>query len=357
MKTKQSKPKKRKAKNAKRQVVKANLAQESVGPRSPARPPIKQRPEPEWGSADVRLRLALLLGLGLVGVWAYWPVLVQLVESWQREPDYSHGFLVVPLAAMFLYLRQDTMPRPAYSLSLMGLLVIGLSVVIRWLGARYFIDPIVGWSIPFWVAGICWLMLGPKVTWWAAPAIVFLFFMIPLPYALENMLSQPLQSASAKIATFALQCCYLPAIGEGNTILLGEHRLEVEKACSGMRIFFGIFAMAFALLVLIPRSWFVRILVILARVADRGAGQRRPDIWNGAALPMGIQGKFRWPDPRRGRLGDDPGGGGDAVRLHVVRGQAVSVHGHAGAGRNRQALAGLRNKVAEPTRSHNTAAT
>ena len=208
--------------------------------------------------------MAALAALGIVFVWAYWPVLVQLIESWNREPDYSHGYLVLPLALFFLSIRQDSMPQPSRNVAVLGLLVIGLGVWIHWLGAKYYIDALSGWSIPVWVAGATWLLFGWRVAWWALPAIAFLVFMVPLPYFLENMLSQPLQSASTKISSFVLQCLYLPALSEGNTILLGDHRLEVERACSGVRIFFGITAMAYALLIVYPRSWFIRSIILLS---------------------------------------------------------------------------------------------
>ena len=34
-------------------------------------------------------------------LWAYWPTLVKLVETWNREPDYSHGFLGGAVGRMF----------------------------------------------------------------------------------------------------------------------------------------------------------------------------------------------------------------------------------------------------------------
>src|SRR5687767_6141004 len=38
------------------------------------------------------------LSLAAVFLVAYWPVLKELVATWEREPDYSHGYLVVPVA-------------------------------------------------------------------------------------------------------------------------------------------------------------------------------------------------------------------------------------------------------------------
>ncbi|MEL6110478.1 MAG: exosortase/archaeosortase family protein, partial [Planctomycetota bacterium] len=202
-----------------------------------------------------RIRWATAIILLIVFAWAYWPVMWSIQDSWQREQDYSHGYLVLPLAAYFLWLRRASLPELSSGLAWGGIGLIAASVSLRCLGAAIYVDALVGWSIPLWVAGVCWLLFGRQVTWWATPAIAFLFFMIPLPYVIEHSLSQPLQAASTTISSFALQCCYLPAVSEGNTILLGEQRLEVERACSGLRIFFGITALAYAILTIAPRSW------------------------------------------------------------------------------------------------------
>ena len=35
--------------------------------------------------------------------WAYAPNFASLVRTWNREPDYSHGFLVIPIALVILW--------------------------------------------------------------------------------------------------------------------------------------------------------------------------------------------------------------------------------------------------------------
>ena len=207
-------------------------------------------------------RFILFAVLSVLFLWSYWPYLVQIVGQWNSEPDYSHGFLVVPLALFFLWSKMDSAPEWSSQFSVLGLLVVLMSVGIRLLGSLYYIDALVGWSIPVWWLGATFMTFGLKSTIWALPGIAFLFFMIPFPYILENLLSQPLQSASTSISNFALQSVYLPAMSEGNTILLGEHRLEVARACSGVRIFLGIFALAYAFCIFAQRSWFIRLLLL-----------------------------------------------------------------------------------------------
>jgi len=220
--------------------------------------PVADEPTP----TEVRIRIILLMVLGVVFVWAYWPTLKSLAHSWNTQPDYSHGFLVAPIALYFLWMRRDSIPSFSANLAPFGAVLILLSGVMRWLSSFYYVETLDGWSIPVWVGGVVWMMCGWRIFRWAAPAIIFLVFMVPLPYRLENLLAGPLQAASTKISCFVLQCLHQPALNEGNTILLGEHRLEVARACSGLRIFLGIFAMAYALIVIFPRSWFVKCVMI-----------------------------------------------------------------------------------------------
>ncbi len=52
--------------------------------------------------------LALAIGMGILG-WAYWPNLQDLFAVWTDEPNYSHGFLVIPIAlAIFWQWLADT---------------------------------------------------------------------------------------------------------------------------------------------------------------------------------------------------------------------------------------------------------
>ena len=38
-------------------------------------------------------------------IWSYWSTLVWMERQWRTEPDYSHGYLIIPLAFVLLYSR------------------------------------------------------------------------------------------------------------------------------------------------------------------------------------------------------------------------------------------------------------
>lgn len=204
------------------------------------------------------------VALAVAFAWAYWPTLVGLVHAWVQEVDYSHGFLVAPIAVLFLWLRRDEVPDLAGGFAWPGLVLIVLSIAMRVGGTLIYLDAIDGWSMLFWIAGVFWLFGGWKLLRWALPAVAFLWFMVPLPYRVEHALSWRLQGVATQMSCWVLQLLGQPALPEGNVISLGDLQFGVEEACSGMRIFLGIFALAFGYLILVRRSWWERGLLIFS---------------------------------------------------------------------------------------------
>jgi exosortase len=194
--------------------------------------------------------------------WSYWPTLAELVGAWNRIPDYSHGYLVVPIAVIFLWVRRDRCPNLPLKLAWGGLLLLAVSVAVRLVGAFYFWGSVDGWTMLIWLAGTAWFLGGMGLLRWALPSIGFLFFMIPLPYGMERWLSSPLQRIAASLSSWVLQCLGQPAFAEGKTIWMDNHLLEVEQACSGLRIFVGILALAYGYLLFASRTWFERIFLL-----------------------------------------------------------------------------------------------
>jgi exosortase len=221
-----------------------------------------------WTYPSVSTRGVLwFLGVSaLVLLWSYWPTLRYLANAWWNEPDYSHGLFVVPIVGYLLWNNKDTKPPFHAGVHVGGLIMLGTVVLLRLLGAFAFIDSIDGWTLPLIAIALAWVVGGKGVVRWALPALIFLFFMIPLPFRIENELSRPLQVVATKASTFTLQLLGQPAISEGTTILLGEQVLEVERACSGLRIFFGVFALAYIYAMLYARTIWEGGVIVLAAI-------------------------------------------------------------------------------------------
>ncbi len=211
---------------------------------------------PEWIGTIAIITIAF--------VWSYLPTIGELMHAWKTIADYSHGFLVLPLALYALWVRLDTFPVGQVRWFWWGLGIIGISVAMRVFGGLYYIGGIDGWSIIVWVAGACLLCGGWRFFLWVWPGVAFLFFMIPWPYRVEGWLRQPLQKIATSLSTWLLQCLGQPALGGRNTIWLGEHELEVEDACSGLRIFVAIAVLAFAYILIARPRWWERVILVVS---------------------------------------------------------------------------------------------
>lgn len=208
-------------------------------------------------------RYVLATAVLAVLLWSYAPTLKRLVTTWNTEPDYSHGFLIVPLAIWFLWARRDTFPGfqgPSWT----GIGILLASILMRCAGTVYYVDAIEDWSLIVWCAGAIALLAGHRVLLWSWPAVIFLFFMIPLPFRAERLLSVPLQTVATQISVWTLQLIGQPALAEGNVVWLGSHHLEVAEACSGLRVFMGVTALGFAYVVLTRPSWWEAVLLLAA---------------------------------------------------------------------------------------------
>lgn len=207
-----------------------------------------------------------LLALTATFVFSFWTTLGWLESQWRNEPDYSHGYLVIPLAAMLLYIRRDTFPGVTARIDLRGCSLLLLAVCMR-VGGRFgYMDFLDGWAIVPFVGGITWLTLGLPAARWAAPGIIFLFMLVPMPFRFETMLSWKLQGLATSLSTATLRICGLPAIAEGHIIWIDDTELMIEKACSGLRIFMGMIALAFFWAATVRRSWLDRFMIMLAAI-------------------------------------------------------------------------------------------
>ena len=204
--------------------------------------------------------------IAAIFTWSYWPTMVGLVNAWMHQTDYAHGFFVLPLAMFFLVWRRSSFPGIVPKVHWLGLSLVLVSIGLRYLGWRYFLSPLDGWSMIFWLAGAVWLLGGWSVLKWAWPSIAFLLFMVPLHWQLEMALSLPLQGIATTVSAWILQVVGQPAVVEGHTIYLDGQSLEVAAACSGLRIFMTSLAFGSAVAILFGRHWIDCLIILMATV-------------------------------------------------------------------------------------------
>jgi exosortase A len=206
--------------------------------------------------------ILLIMGIALV----YWQVLRKLVFDWANDGNYSHGFLIVPIALYFVWERraklQALRPQPTW----LGLIVFagGIFVLLAGLlGSELFLSRV---SLLGVLAGMILFLFGWAHLRALAFPLAFLILMIPLPAIIFNQIAFPLQLLASRAGEFAISSADIPVLREGNVLVLANTSLEVAEACSGIRslislltlgIVFGYFTD--------PRGW-VRTVIALSTI-------------------------------------------------------------------------------------------
>jgi exosortase len=209
---------------------------------------------------------AILAVLAACLGWAYLPTLSSVVHRWENETQYSHGWLVPAFALFLLWSRREMLAKVQFEPSWWGLVFLALAGALRMGAAGLFFDYADELSILPALAGVALLLGGWPALRWSWPGIVFLIFMMPLPFSVERWLSHPLQRIGTIASTYALQTLGYPALAEGNTILLNEHHIGVAEACSGLSMMMIFFALATAFAIIIQRPLLDRIIFLVTAI-------------------------------------------------------------------------------------------
>jgi exosortase A len=190
-----------------------------------------------------RLYAALALLIGSFGL-LYWPVVSKLVHDWGINDNYSHGYLIPPLAAYLVWERRQQLMALPPSRAWFGLIIVTGSLLLLLaglLGAELFLTRI---ALMGTLVGGVLFVLG----WRHLRMLVFplgvLLLMIPIPAILFNQVVFPLQLVASRAGEAALSGAGIPVLREGNIIILANTTLEVAEACSGIRSLVSLLTLA-----------------------------------------------------------------------------------------------------------------
>ncbi len=205
-----------------------------------------------------------VLAAGLA--WSFWPTLEELSHRWASDPQYSHGYVVPFLALVLLWVRRGARPPALLQPSWWGVAFLAAGGVICLVGGYFNFSTLDQGELLVGVTGCCLLLGGWPALRWAWPAVAFLVFMLPLPYTLETALSHPLRHVATLASTYALQTLGFPAVAEGNVILIGDLKLGVLEACSGLSMLLTFFALSAFVAMIVRGSLPARGLIFLSAV-------------------------------------------------------------------------------------------
>lgn len=196
----------------------------------------------------------------------YGPTLIHLFSDWLHNPDYSHGFLIPPIAAAYLWRKRHVFrglpTKPANSGLLVALLSQGIFIA-GYLGADLFLERI---SFLILIAGALLYLSGWRTLWHASFVLLLLLLAIPLPGVVFNSVAGPLQLVASSMAERLLDVFGIPVLREGNLLQLNNQTLNVTEACSGIRSLATLITGGVVMGYFLPARWWLRPVFVLSSI-------------------------------------------------------------------------------------------
>jgi exosortase len=221
-------------------------------------------------SPQVWLRVGVVAALFFVVYWN--PIRHFLVGRWIADGNWSHGWLIPLFSLYFLSTRRDELLGCEVKPSYWGAIVLALS-----LGAYFWSAWWARMAYPQSVSmigaifGATLLMGGWAIVRLAWFPILFLLFAIPLPQSVYFTLTRPLREMASTLAAAVMPLFVsgLHTVAQGVVIDYlrpgaSPGQLNVEEACSGMRLMMAFVTLGVGMAYLGNRPFWQRLVMVIA---------------------------------------------------------------------------------------------
>lgn len=192
--------------------------------------------------------------------------LLSLVDRWSRQEEYSHGFLIPFVVGWMLWSRRDALMASIGEPSWSGPLAIATASIMLVIGdlSAFFLLLHLGFVLA--LIGIVLAFGGTSLLRVTFIPIAFLVFAIPMPYFVDAELSWRLQLISSQLGTYFIRLFGIPVYLTGNVIDLGNYKLQVAEACSGLRYLYPLLSLGFLAAYMFQAPLWQRAVVFLSTI-------------------------------------------------------------------------------------------
>ncbi len=205
-----------------------------------------------------------LLAFGLITV-IFYDGIAYMVARWSSE-EYSHGYLLPFIAGYFIWQKRNELARMPFDGSWVGVFVFCLGLFGFVLGEMGTLFTVIQYSFLLTLAGLLLAIMGwPAFRLILAPLFI-LFFTVPLPNFLYNNLSAFLQLVSSMLGVDIIRMFGVSVYLEGNVIDLGQFKLQVVEACSGLRYLFPLMSLGYIAAYLYRDSFWKKTVIFLSTI-------------------------------------------------------------------------------------------
>jgi exosortase len=204
---------------------------------------------------ETTIPYAQLVAFGALFLGIYATTFAFMMGRWVDDPSATHGWLVIPIAAVVTYYKRDRLKALPLSSDQRGLWVMVFALLLHLLELFFDMNGPSPLSIPIFIAGAVWYFAGTSWLRELAFPIGYLLFMLPIPGFLNQFVSFPLRLLATNASKAIVQHFGIQINGAGMNMEFwrpGSDRTNPERdfvslvvadPCSGLHSLMAIKAL------------------------------------------------------------------------------------------------------------------
>jgi len=203
----------------------------------------------------------ILMVLVACFIAGYWPAFQKLMIRWDNG-DNNYCYLIIPLFIYLCWDRKNKFEFLDIPWNLWGIVPIILSIGLILIGEIGSVETLLYSGLWGCVVGTVVSLYGWRSRYLIFPLLI-LFFIVPLPPFINNMLTFKMKMAASTLSVEMMRAVGISVMQEGNIIDLGIEQLQVVDACSGLRYFMPMVLMAFLVGSFFTKGWWRRAILLI----------------------------------------------------------------------------------------------
>lgn len=217
-------------------------------------------------------RVAGAAAIGLLLLALFYPTLRWLMAEWLGNDYYSHGVLVPLVSGLVAWRLWRSWPAEQRKVEpANGGLVLGLGGLLVYLfalvQAAYFVASLAMIAI---LAALVWALFGAATLKRMAFPLLFLLFMVPLPFV--EPISVPMAQVTGTISAAVVRFFGVPIVVNGAQVSLPNAQLVVGAQCSGLRSIVTLFTLVGIVVFVLDGPWPNKALLALSSIVIAAFG-------------------------------------------------------------------------------------
>jgi exosortase len=198
--------------------------------------------------------------------WSWWPFVRLIVAGWFEAPAYGVGLSLLLVAFAIAWVRRKHVERTPMQPDGLGVVLVIAAIALRFVGTGIGFEFAEGASLILALVGIAVVCTGRGNLPWLLPPILFLGFLLPLPYRVGHAVAEPLQQAVLNVSAYLAQLCGYPAVASNKLLLVNDATIDIARRCVGLQCLVPFLALATGIAMLAKRSWWQRVFLVISAV-------------------------------------------------------------------------------------------